>query len=582
MDNQTAIVKKVREIFNPNEPMYIPDIQRDYAWDRDEIQALWKDITDLININGTQPTAIHFMGVIVMYIEDSKKWVLDGQQRLTTLYMMLDLLSKKIKDISENKLSSEQKNDNKLEGKIQNNMATIGLLKGYDPIGTKSQRSIILNQRNNTFFNNLLDGKPSAPEQVATNKKLSVAYKCITDLINNVVRENELEDDFVNQLEFLYTYELTIKEKMEFISFIASSETSANQIFECLNARGKDLDASDLIKNYFACGSTKEQAEEWMNYMKTIMGLDSSELSRFIKYYNNSRWSFTVQSDLYSKIKETIEDGNITIEKMIEDQKYLAGIFAAFTTANTAAYKDQEMLIFIEYTKYLGVTTFIPVMLAMRYQMIYYNTFNEIDERNVLEAIITYIFRNVILIGSGAGANKVEKEMARIACEISQGKLRTSREIIEILVKNDRREDSDIINDFRKFCSNKNNVLRYILLNLERHENGRQGYNQTIITSQINIEHIYPKNPKKDEWPVLSEEDKTLIYSIGNVTLWAAAINKSLKNVGFKDKCKEYENSTFKITKDIPDKYTSWGPKEIKERQAYFASKAPEIWKYRI
>ena len=117
MDNQTAIVKKVREIFNPNEPMYIPDIQRDYAWDRDEIQALWKDITDLININGTQPTAIHFMGVIVMYIEDSKKWVLDGQQRLTTLYMMLDLLSKKIKDISENKLSSEQKNDNKLEGK---------------------------------------------------------------------------------------------------------------------------------------------------------------------------------------------------------------------------------------------------------------------------------------------------------------------------------------------------------------------------------------------------------------------------------------------------------------------------------
>ena len=267
---------------------------------------------------------------------------------------------------------------------------------------------------------------------------------------------------------------------------------------------------------------------------------------------------------------------------MIEDQKYLAGIFAAFTTANTAAYKDQEMLIFIEYTKYLGVTTFIPVMLAMRYQMIYYKTFTEIDERNVLEAIITYIFRNVILIGSGAGANKVEKEMARIACEISQGKLRTSREIIEILAKNDRREDSDIINDFRKFCSNKNNVLRYILLNLERHENGKQGYNQTIITSQINIEHIYPKNPKKDEWPVLSEEDKALIYSIGNVTLWAASINKSLKNVGFKDKCKEYENSTFKITKDIPDKYTSWGPKEIKERQAYFASKAPEIWKYRI
>ena len=86
MSQQTAIVKPVSEIFNPRCPMYIPDIQRDYAWEKDEIEALWKDIKALHD-NSSPGEPLHFMGVIVMYEEQSKLWVLDGQQRLTTIYI---------------------------------------------------------------------------------------------------------------------------------------------------------------------------------------------------------------------------------------------------------------------------------------------------------------------------------------------------------------------------------------------------------------------------------------------------------------------------------------------------------------
>ena len=467
MSQQTAIVKPVSEIFNPRNPMYIPDIQRDYAWEKDEIEALWKDIKALHD-NSSPGEPLHFMGVIVMYEEQSKLWVLDGQQRLTTIYMMLDLLSKKIKEISDKKITAEQKET--LDGQLSNNNMAIGMLKGYDPSGLKPQRSIILNQRNNQFFDNMLANRKNdcTPEQIAVNKKLNVAYDYISKLIDETLSENDFDDDdYVDQILSLYAYEAIILNRMEFISFVASSETSANQIFECLNARGKELDASDLIKNYFAGKATKEEAEDWMNYMKSKMGLDSPALSRFIRYYCNSRWSFVRQAELYSKVKETIDGGEISIKKMIVEQEKLVGVYSAFTTDNSSAYSDPETKILIEYAKYLGVTTFIPVMIAMRYQRERNNMFSEKDEKHVLAAIITFIFRNVILVGSGAGANKVEKEMARMACDISHGGLVTSKDIIDRIIKNDNRSDSEIINDFRKFSSTSGNTLRYILLNLE-------------------------------------------------------------------------------------------------------------------
>ena len=311
MSQQTAIVKPVSEIFNPRCPMYIPDIQRDYAWEKDEIEALWKDIKALHD-NSSPGEPLHFMGVIVMYEEQSKLWVLDGQQRLTTIYMMLDLLSKKIKEISDKKITAEQKES--LEGQLSNNNTAISMLKGYDPSGRNPQRSIILNQRNNQFFDNKLANKKNdcTPEQIAVNKKLDVAYDYISKLIDETLSENDFDDDdCVGQISFLYDYEAIILNRMEFISFVASSETSANQIFECLNARGKALDASDLIKNYFAGKATKEEAEDWMNYMKSKMGLDSSALSRFIRYYCNSRWAFVRQAELYLKVKEAIDEDKI-------------------------------------------------------------------------------------------------------------------------------------------------------------------------------------------------------------------------------------------------------------------------------
>ncbi|MEP6514129.1 MAG: DUF262 domain-containing protein [Parafilimonas sp.] len=266
----------------------IPKFQRDYTWEYEQWDDLWNDITSL-RIN---EEVEHYMGYLVLQTSDNKSFqIIDGQQRLTTMSLIVLTVLKCLEDLINEKIDPDQNERRK--------MALMNSYIGYlDPVTLISNNKLKQNRNNDDYYKHYLVLLKDLPVRNtnASEKQMRECFLCYYDKTKKEFQTGESLAGFVDN----------VVDKLFFTQINVSDDFNAFKVFETLNARGVQLSSADLLKNYLfsVVDKTKPHKSEIdeleLLWSKVIGKLEKQKLEDLLRYYWNSK-NKTEEKQVYLK-----------------------------------------------------------------------------------------------------------------------------------------------------------------------------------------------------------------------------------------------------------------------------------------
>ncbi len=552
--------------FLGNEKLFIPEYQRGYSWEEAQLDDFWIDLVQIYEENTRDE---HFLGQVVIHKnkEDGKRYIIDGQQRISTTIILLDILRTKFKEIADSTNNNDANDDAE-----DINTKYIGRVSE-----SKKEQYLSMGGVDKEFFINYIqargpidysDRKFEKKRLRPSNYNILYASKFFEDKVSKFITK-KLPNEYI---ELNKLYQCLIN---QFILMTVETDdiNEAYIIFESLNARGKALETADLLKNHILRVAQSDLSSATETWNTIIDNLDNIDPTKFIRYYWNSTNRFAREKDLFKALRKDIKtqsDVNTLLANLRSLSKVCAAILHPEDNKDFDLTELNERL--IEMQK-LDASSYIPVIFALRLQ-----NYSEEDINEVLKAIETLVVRNFVV--SGLVANKYELEFAQIAKSISDKswpphnnpptKVDILKKLYSLMVS-----DDEFINNFKVFNSKKNAVIRYLLRKINNFD-----VSETKIvddSNRVHVEHILPKKIN-DEWINFNAEDhETYLWRIGNLTLLGQEYNNRAKNKGFDKKKEIYKKSEIKMTRDLVT-IDDWTTLTIIKRQEDFAEIALKIW----
>ncbi|WP_214684797.1 DUF262 domain-containing protein [Exiguobacterium sp. s155] len=531
---------------------YIPDYQREYSWEESQVEDFWNDLKTLCFSNESE----HFFGQIVVHdeTEDSNsttKYIIDGQQRTTTSIIFLSVLKQLAIEITEYGVAEAEEIAEDIKIKFIGRWTASNDRLRFRPTSIDADffRTYIQVRSINSY-----NQKPRNRAQ----KRMKEAYQLLEKNLREEIKGRTPQEqyfiinDFFNS--FIYGFKVMYVE--------TSSLEEAFIIFESLNARGKGLETSDLLKNHLF-KSSKSQIESVKNKWEKISdNIGSSEATKFIRYYWNAIESFSRTQNLYRKMKSKINTESQVI-KVISELELLSDVYTTLNAnSGTSVFNHKLLNDSLKNLKSFSATSFYPIVFAM-----YLKNWDEKDILEVLLAIEKLIFRNIIIAKNAA--NKYEIIFAELAISISNNNISKNKVINDL--NGYKISDEAFANHFKDLEIKNKPIIRYILKEI----NNLGSSKETIISDSesVHIEHILPQSP--GEWYIYNHEE--YVNKLGNLTLLGSEFNRKISNGLFDKKKEMYRNSEIRITRDLID-YSEWGVEEIQQRQDHLTKLALTIW----
>ena len=546
-----------REIIGNGKKYAVPLYQRDYSWKEEQWEDLWLDIDNL-----KDKSDVHYMGSVVLKSEENKTFtVIDGQQRFITLSIIILAALKNIQNFIDKKINPE---NNKQRKEILMNT----FLGSKDAVSLTYASKLKLNAHNNDFYQSRLLQLSIPPSSASLNdscKLMLAAFKYYDEQI--------AKSDYLKSAENISKFiEETIGEKILFIQISVVDEISA--VFETLNARGLELTATDLLKNYlFSLVKSNIDINNLNSQWETIVNtVGVNQLPKFLRYYLNSYQPLIRTERLFKEIKKQITEQNHVFPLLNKMQDF-ADIYTAIDDYENDIWKKNKDIreLIREINLYNAEQHKSLVMAA------YFNL-SESEFVKVLRILKALIFRYTVI--AGLNPNDLEKIYNKTAIKISNKEIQDAAHIFTEL-KSVYLDTEDFINSFStknfKLNSRTKKLVRYILLNIE---NQRFGTSYSVLDSDTSIEHILPENPN-EEWENFFKGDaiESYITRLGNLSLLEDKLNsKDAANKIFEEKKPSYNSSKFNITQELCT-YPHWDSSTIKERQLKMAKTAAAVWK---
>lgn len=494
---------------------FIPIYQRNYDWSEEHCKQLLEDIIE-VGKTPKDEARVHFIGSIVYVCNDEytsaeieQFVIIDGQQRITTITLLLMALYHYAKEHGDTRLSetileyyliNKNADDDAFKIKLkatENNDRDLHFLLENQQIPNSRYSNI---KNNYNFFRNNI-----------TDENRSIIYEGFKRLLFVEIRLERGKDN-------------------------------AQKIFESLNSTGLDLSQADLIRNYILMGlDPTEQNRLFLRYWENIEQHTkrdgTSFVSDFIRDYLTIKQGDIPKKDsVYTTFKKEyrLEEMD-SIEPVLAELLNFSSIYQMLIKPETI--EDRDIRREIEYIKYIEINVSYPFLL----QLIDDYKRELIDKRaliNILQFVQTYACRRFILDLPTNALNKVFMTLYR---QIDKTNYENS--IYQyVLTRNGKtRMPSDA--EVRNFLADKdlyNAKSRMKMYILERLENYESKEMVTIIgNSDITIEHIFPQKPD-DKWThdlTGKEYDDFLnihLHTIGNLTL--SGNNGNLGNKSFWEK----------------------------------------------
>jgi hypothetical protein len=562
-----------KTLFEPGSPTFnelvgngkihdVPKYQRDYSWDIEDWDDLWNDI------EGIPEEQIHYMGYVVLQrTNDSRRyWIIDGQQRITTLSILVLAVLDLLKEWADQGIEAEA--NLKRIKILENNFVSVESASSLIPMS-----KLNLNRNNDDFYKSYLlrRRKPASIGRFKpSERKMWKAYEFFQQKFRekfNVNPNGERLAEFVEKL---------VGDKLVFSSITVGDDLNAYKVFETLNARGVKLSTGDLLKNYLLSEVSKtsehdiDEAERmWQSINDT---LQKHDLPTFIRHFWNSRYPLQTKTTLFKAIKTEIKSSEKVFE-LLADLEELSVVYAALSNPISDIWTSEESEAIEELELFRATQCYTLILAAYKYIR---NLAPE-EFRKLLKHLTVVLFRYTTI--SQYNTNIIEQEFNKTSLAITKGRLRTAKEIFEFYEKALYVNDDNFANNFTYRAINTNrfkSLVRYILCKLERQLSG------LIIDwtdAKVSIEHILPEHPNQ-HWDAFfsKAEQEECTFRLGNLTLLETAKNKEADNKLMEEKIAIYRTSQYLLTKD-KSIYTEWKPINVQKRQAELARLAKTVWK---
>ena len=537
----------------------IPIYQRTYSWKLKQCQQL---LDDIISVGGNDAQKSHFIGSVV-YFQPSvapitsvpEYLVIDGQQRLTTVSLLL--------------------------------LALIHFLKGHDEdlIEEESweeiQESYLVNRhkKDNSRYKLLLTRRDKETYASLVNE-MELSDDDSTKVVENYVffKKNLTKE---NAAQIYYG----IKKLIIVDVVLERDKDNPQLIFESLNSTGLDLSQADLIRNYILMGQTVDtQTELYEKYwypMEKLFGEQIDWLKWFFRDYLTMKNNEIPKIEhIYETYKEFFkaENGPTPISKAVQE----LFVFSQYYTRMVLHLESDRGLlaIFKEISK-MKMDVAYPFLIACYHD--YQNEHIEKDELiEILQMVKNYVFRRAIC---GIPTNSLNKTFASLHKKVKVESYVESIKAAFVLMDSYRRFPTN--SEFEEELMLKDvynlRLRNYLLESLENHKR-----KEHVQADNYTIEHIMPQNENLslrwqqelgDDWKSVHEK---YLHTIGNLTL--TGYNSELSDRPFNEKRTiegGFNQSPLTLNESVR-KEDIWNTGAITRRAAGLASVAAKIWTYPV
>lgn len=535
---------KLQDIIEGTKQYLIPLFQRTYSWTSKEWDVLWKDLVELCEMENPRT---HFIGSIVNMPTVSvpegvaKYLLIDGQQRLTTIFIILILLRNK----------ARENNNLRFADEINNTLLVNQYKDGTD------HYKLMPTQVDRLTYQNLINGHPNEAEN-----QLTRAYA----FFEKKLRQVEFEPEKIKKVITSY---------FSVVSIVLDADDNPYLVFESLNAKGRPLTQADLIRNYFFMRIHVDKQEEvYKNLWLPMQTALHDDLTEFIRHYLMKDGNIVKQGDVYYALKDSVSTIN-AIDYLTELKKYSV----YYQRLKHPEYeKEPELERMFRRLNRIEVTTAYPLLLN------FYSNYadNRIDKPGfvtILKTLENYLIRRFVC---NIATNQLNKIFPTVY-PIIQSKY--SENIVEgfksILQSKGYPKDNEFSLRFRetKFYGGGDRVIKTKLI-LETIESSFN-HKEVVPFENLTVEHVMPQTLSEwwqehlgEDW---DETHELYLHTIGNLTL--TAYNTELSNDDFITKKKTINESHLEINKYFAD-IMQWTRTEIEVRAEALAKMALEIWSY--
>lgn len=544
----------------------IPPFQRDYSWGETEWEDLWLDILGTLEPGG-EPG--HYMGYLVLQSQDDKQFdVIDGQQRLTTLSLIILATLKHLQ-----RLVAEGQEPERTQQRLEQLRQTyVGYL---DPVSLVPQSKLTLNRNNDHYYQTylvpLVEKLPQRGFR-ASEHGLRKAFTWFEKRLADYLRQASGTEPGLVLAQFVDR----MSDRLFFTVITVTDELNAYRVFETLNARGVRLSATDLLKNYLFSvlhrqvdhnHELKVLEDRW----EAMVGrLGSESFPDFLRVHWNSRHRFVRQAELFKTIRNSVttrEQVFGLLGEMDEDIDTYLGLSQPELSAWAREAKTAAGQL-----RMFRVRQPFPLLLAAQ------RRFSAVEFGRLLGATVVVSFRYNV-IGSQPPSEQ-ERLYTQVAQRLSRGELGQVDEVLGALASIYPADEvfraAFAEKVIRTTQSRNRRLVSYVLCQLEQQVNG-QFYD--FESDRFNLEHVLPQHPESG-WEAFSDEAvEEMVYRLGNMTLCEAGLNRALGNGDFAQKREGYGGSGFGLTRRIAEENESWTPERIAARQGWMARQAVAVWR---
>ena len=533
----------------------VPLYQRTYDWDEEQWGKLWSDLLDIYALP-SPPN--HFIGsVVTQSIPTAPQGpsiytLIDGQQRMTTLLILLSVIRQQAQIASETW--------GQLAEKIQNTC----LVNQY--VDGKGRNKLMPTQGDQKAFASVVRG-----EELAGSSQIAKARAYFDEALSQGADDGKKID-----LRKLHS---CIVNHLDLVSVSLDQEDSPNRIFESLNNTGMPLTVADLIRNYLLMNipDLKQQEQAYDSYwypMQDLLSGGQKDVSDdFFWRYLMMDGSLPRQDDVYNAIRDHIrpEEAETALKGFSKFSRYYGQI------AELQEVNYERLSTPIQRLNKWGVDPAYP-FLMQAFDSLSSGKISEDELVSVIGMIESFVVRRRVC---SVPTNRLRRIFSRMS-----GQLKLNLDDVvgysrDHLLKNEWPSDDEFRSKFREFRlynTLNGKQTRLVLESLEA-SFGHKEPPELNDSNSISIEHIMPQK-LSDEWrrdlgPNATDIHDQWLHTVGNLTL--TGYNSELSNKPFAEKRVALAESNFALNAEI-DNFEVWNEQSIQDRADGLADQVLECW----
>ena len=534
-----AINEKIDKFIGQSDSVFIiPPFQRNYAWDEEQCCELFDDVIESMKKNKN-----HYIGNVVYYLGENNRAgfheyiLVDGQQRITTILLLLCAIKTKLSDLEAKRLEKKY-------------------LKNIDEEDEKYRIKLKQTDNDMIIFEKIINEKRFTEDDL--KNRLVKNYEYFIERIEEFTEEEA--SNFFNAIINLDIVDLNLQ--------IENDLEAVQKIFEKINSTGKPLSVADLIRNYLLISNNSvTQKKLYEDYWLRIENLyeNKENISDFAKHYLiTKRFAWVEEKKLYNTSKLFFNNSEISKEEILKEILYYSQFYNWFIDEKCPI---DKLNIIIKQLNVLKSDDMYSLLFVL-FDKLYYDHTSDLIK--ILDLLCDFMIR-YRLVSPSNGSSDIRKTFFTLLGKIVREDIDLNYDNVLFELSNSPSPGGRFPNnhEFENKLKGEVNVIyaKALLYKLEY----KVKKNIEVDIKKVTVEHLMPQK-LSDEWKEYlgGEEDASLIHNtylnnIGNLALLSRSLNSENSNAIWDKKINNIINSQFVLTNQI-EKDTKWNQHAILKR----------------